>query len=206
MKTFRNFLIWIKRQYNTKPLRLFVAGLVLIAVFTTVAFLVDIYVPFGGWWTLIRTGVMVLQAPAIFVVSYAFSIFMHMLLTSQGKGWKPLRSRWSPTWRKRIAIIVAAAGFLLVYATTNQIGTTTTSAIYAALAIGLVAFIRTTSEEQQLADMGIPDYRDIEQGKRIEQIREVRKHKIKDKKKAKKKTKTLSKILEEDDSLGTKED
>lgn len=194
MKSFRNFLIWIKKQQNTNKIRLFLVTGLIFAVFTAGAYLIDTFLPFDFLWNIARMAVMIVAGVALFIPSYAISIILHKLLQASEREWTPFRERWSPAWRRRIAAIVAAASFLLVYATTNEVGMTFASSIFFTLIIAMLAFIRTTSSEQKLAALGVPDYRDIETGARIEEVRKSRDAKTEQKRQEKESKRGFLKI------------
>lgn len=75
--------------------------------------------------------------------------------------WMPYRSRFSPSWRRRIAIISGAFLFVIGLGLQPGVGYTFTASVVAAFALGLFAFIRMTKKETQRAALEIPDARDL---------------------------------------------
>lgn len=162
MLPFRKILIWIKKQHTTSRVRLFLFSGLGAAVFAGISFLVDVLLPWNQWAILVRTIICVPLAVALFVLSYSFVITYvekkkELAVEQPYETW---RERLSPTMRNRIAIIIAAVLFVLMFAVTMKPGYTIAASIIVAIVAGLFTFIRKTSAELRRESIGLPDARD----------------------------------------------
>lgn len=174
---FRKFLTWLRKNYNLRARKyLLLWGLVFL-VTGAAAVLVDIFVPFGSGWNLIRTAVLIPLGVSIFALGYATSLTLHYV-KRMDPAWVPYRSRFSPMWRLRIAAIVGAAMLLLVYAVNESPIFTLFSSSVAAGVLALVAFVRQTNHEMKRANLGIPDARDVEYDSKVQAAQQRRKNAI----------------------------
>ena len=185
----------LKRQYHKSAARMFAVASVLSVIFAASAVSVDVFLPFGGWWTLLRTFLLIPLSMSLFVLGYTVALFLFYAQAEQAKvdheeEYVSFRGRMSAAWRRRIAAIVAAVGILITYANGHSATYTFVSSCFVAVLLGLVLFIRLTAEESKLADAGIPDPRDLAYRvesakikstlkKRSERKKEIRKAKIK---------------------------
>lgn len=175
MDYFRKFLTFLRKGYNTRGRKYFYlwGGILLGALAASVA--VDVLVPFGAWWNLIRTAVLVPLALSIFAVGYAVSLGLHRM-RSADPNWRPYRTRFSPLWRMRISAIVAALGLVLVYASGESPVFTLFSSVLLATGLALLAFMRRTSQEMKRESLGIPDARDVSYDSEVRKLQETRKN------------------------------
>lgn len=174
MDYFRKFLTFLRKGQNTRGGQYFYLwGGVLLASLA-VSVLVDLFVPFGAWWNLIRTAVLVPLSVSIFAVGYGVSLKLHKIRISDPH-WKPYRTRFSPLWRMRISAIIASVGFVLVYASGESPVFTLFSSMLLAMGLGLFAFMRKTSQELKREKLGIPDARDVSYDSEVRKLQESRK-------------------------------
>lgn len=172
---FRKALVRIRREYNTNPRNLFLYSLIAVLIFSGLGVVADIFLPFEMWGNLVRSLILIPTSAAMFILSYAVSLFLHYGRTRGNPEWIPYRSRFSPSWRRRIALVIAAFLAVAMYANDFRVGYTAISAVIVTIAIALFAFIRTTKEEANREELGLPDSRDTryeQQMKKLEQIRE----------------------------------
>lgn len=174
MDYFRKFLTFLRKGYNTQGMKYFYLWGAVLLVALAASVLVDLFVPFGAWWNLIRTVILIPLAVSIFAVGYAISLILHRMRSTDPE-WKPYRTRFSPLWRMRIAAIVAALGLVLVYASGESPVFTLFSSSILAVGIALLAFIRRTSQELKREKLGIPDARDVSYDSEVRKLQETRK-------------------------------
>lgn len=172
MQLFRRFLTLLRKEYNTERKRFFIVSAVVLVFSIVAAVLVDTFVPFGTWWNMIRTVVLVPLAVSLFAFCYGVGLMLHY--TKRGTDWVPYRNRFSPNWRLRIAAIVGTVCLLLVYAANNSPVFTVFSSAVGTVAIALVAFVRLTSEEIKREKLGIPDARDVRYESELKKIQAER--------------------------------
>lgn len=171
---FRKSLIRIRAEYNRNPRRLFAYswGATLVCVLLTLA--ADLFIPFGGAWNVIRTVILVPSCVSFFVAAYALSLFFHYSRKRSDPNWVPFRSRLSPMWRRRVAMVIGAIMLVLVYANGFRVGYTLISSITVSMVIALFAFIRTTREEANREEFNIPDARDTTYQRRAQEAEAAR--------------------------------
>jgi len=173
MDYFRKFLTFLRKGTNTQGRKYFYlwASVALVSVAASV--LVDIFVPFGAWWNLIRTVILVPLSVSLFAVGYGISLILHRM-RSTDPSWQPYRTRFSPLWRMRISAIVAALGLVLVYASSESPVFTLFSSFLLAIGLALLAFMRRTSQELKREKLGIPDARDVSYDSEVRKLQESR--------------------------------
>lgn len=174
MDYFRKFLTFLRKGQNTKGMSYFYLWGSILLGSVLVAVLVDLLVPFGAWWNLIRTVVLIPLSVSIFAVGYGISLILHRM-RSTDPSWRPYRTRFSPLWRMRISAIVGALGLVAIYAAGESPVFTIFSAGLIALGLTLVAFMRRTSQELKRERLGIPDARDVSYDSEVRKLQERRK-------------------------------
>lgn len=174
MEYFRKFLTFLRKEYNTKGNKYFKTWGSVLLVSLIAGVLVDIFVPFGAWWNLIRTCILVPLATSIFAVGYAVSLSLHRMKSADPE-WKPYRTRFSPLWRIRISAIVGTVAFVLIYAAGESPVFTLFSSAMLAVGFALVAFMRKTAQEQKREALGIPDARDVSYDSELRRLQNRRK-------------------------------
>lgn len=159
MLEFRRLLLRLRKQYlfnRAKFLPLVIASVVVTAAISVA---VDILLPWGSWFMVLRTIILVPTAIAIFTLGYCGTLAYHFY-RSRDQSWTSIRGRYSPTWRQRISMVIGAILLVLIYAIAMKPGYTLMSSIIVAIVIGLFVFMRKTSNEMNREDLGIPDARD----------------------------------------------
>lgn len=179
MDYFRKFLTFLRKGTNTKGMSYFYLWGSIALVATASSVFVDLFVPFGAWWNLIRTVILVPLSVSIFAVGYGISLILHRM-RSKDSSWRPYRTRFSPLWRMRISAILGALGLVLVYASNESPVFTLFSSVLLALGLALVAFMRRTSQELKREKLGIPDSRDVSYDSEVRKLQESRKKLVAD--------------------------
>lgn len=175
MDYFRKFLTFLRKGLNTRGMKYFYLWGAILLVSVAASVLVDLFVPFGAWWNLIRTAVLVPLSVSIFAVGYGISLILHRM-RSTDPSWKPYRTRFSPLWRMRISAIVGALGLVLVYASGESPVFTLFSSVLLATGLALLAFMRRTSQEMKREKLGIPDARDVSYDSEVRKLQETRRN------------------------------
>lgn len=174
----REVLIRIRKEFNTNTNRFFVITGATFAVSLIVSFLLDALTPFSGVAMVARSMLLMPLGGSIFALGYVVSLLLHRARVREDDTWIPFRLRFSPSWRRRISLIVGAFLVVVMYSSGFRIGYTLTAGTVVAIVIALFAFMRTTREEAARESMNIPDSRDIRykrQMKERERVREERK-------------------------------
>lgn len=127
-----------------------------------VTFLVDLFLPFSSSINLVRSALLIPTSLVVFATLYGVSLDLHhrQIETSE-EGWVPFRSRYSLAWRYRIAAVVSALVFVFALSIQQNNLYTFTSSLVAVAVIALLAFVRSTAEEESRLRLGIPDERDL---------------------------------------------
>lgn len=157
----RKALIRILSEYNTNLRRLIMLCAIVGGAGMVIAVLLDSFTPFTGIWNVARSVVLIPLAVSLFVSGYTLGLYLHKQKISEDADWVPYRLRFSLTWRRRIAMIVAAILFVFMYATGFSPVYTTMASIFVACGIATLAFIRATREESVREELSIPDARDL---------------------------------------------
>lgn len=174
----REVLIRIRKEFNTNTNRFFVITGATFAVSLIVSLLLDALTPFSGVAMVARSMLLIPLGGSIFALGYVVSLLLHRARVREDDTWIPFRLRFSPSWRRRISLIVGAFLVVVMYSSGFRIGYTLTAGTVVAIVIALFAFMRTTREEAARESMNIPDSRDIRykrQMKERERVREERK-------------------------------
>lgn len=176
-KSFRGYLVSIRKQYNTNAKKLFTVSGIIALISIAMTILADIFLPFSDapWATLIRSALLVPTSISIFVFGYGVSLFLHYSKMDGDPQWVPFRYRFSPTWRRRISLVIAALLFVIIYANGERVGYTALSAAILAVGISLFAFMRTTVEEAKREKFEIPDVRDTKYDANMKKLSNARK-------------------------------
>ena len=174
MEYFRKFLTFLRKGFNTRGKKYFYLWGSILAVSLAASIVVDLIVPFGAWWNLIRTAVLVPLSVSIFAVGYAISLVLHRMRSTDPE-WRPYRTRFSPLWRMRISAILVAVGLVLVYAAGESPVFTLFSSVLLAVGLALLAFVRRTSQELKREKLGIPDARDVNYDSEVRRLQDSRK-------------------------------
>lgn len=174
MDYFRKFLTFLRKGQNTKGMGYFYLWGAVLLGSALAAVLVDLLVPFGAWWNLIRTVILVPLSVSIFAVGYGISLILHRARIKD-PSWRPYRTRFSPLWRMRISAIVGALGLVLIYASNESPVFTIFSSGILAVGFALFAFMRRTSQELKREKLGIPDARDVSYDSEVRRLQESRK-------------------------------
>lgn len=170
----RKGLIRLRKEYNTRLIRLIVTGGVVFLVCAVAGFLVDSYLPFTGWWNALRSAILIPLSLSIFVLGYTLSIHLHRKRVEEDPAWVPFRSRFTLRWRRRMAAIAAAFLFVLVYGAGYSIFYTLVSSVFVSMGIALFAFIRPSREESLREELEIPDARDLRYDERLAKVKAER--------------------------------
>lgn len=184
-------LIKLREMYNTDVKKWSIVFAISSFCFFGIALTVDHFLPMSGFlYNTLRMFVALFLAASIYSILYFISLkILDERLKDPDNTWIPYRMRFSVKWRRRIAIIIASFLFVIAYATTKNLFYTFVSSLIMTAGMALVAFIRPTSTEQKLMDMGVPDVRDLDMDlltKKREKIAEEKQKKKDDKKKLKK--------------------
>lgn len=174
MDYFRKFLTYLRKQYNTKGKGFFFVWGSILLVTTLSGILIDVFLPFGSGWNLVRTVVLIPLSVSLFAVGYGIGLFLHYMKRTD-PNWTPYRLRFSPMWRMRISAIVGAAAFLLVYASNESWFFTLFSSSVLSVGFALIAFMRQTTEERKREKLGIPDARDVNYDSEVKKLQQKRK-------------------------------
>lgn len=162
MTYLRKYLIKLRVLFKTDLKATLIKSGLLVLLFGIITFSVDYFLPFGGLSTILRSVLLVPTAFLIFTFLYLIGLHFHYSNMENNPEWSPYRSRFSPIWRRRIAVIAGAFLVVIAQGVNQQVGYTFTSSILGAMIIVILAFIRTTTEEANREELGIPDARDIE--------------------------------------------
>src|SRR5699024_1252497 len=170
----RRGLVTIRKWYNKDfKYALKVALLVLFASIA-VGLAADFFLPFNGWWNALRSVILLPTAAAGFVVSYLLSLKMHYNQMTNDPDWVPYRARFSPLWRRRIALIIGAILLVLIYALGFQPGYTALASSIVVVGLSLIAFVRRTQKEILREELTVPDPRDTRFNNRVKEVTKER--------------------------------
>ena len=161
MLLIRRLLSRIRSGYSNDPRRWFTASASAAGLLALGAIAMDSFAPFGGVYNLIRSLILAPTAVAFFVLAYGVSLRMHEARVEADAGWTPFRARYSPSWRRRIAIILGAVLVVVAQASYESPTYTLTASLIGAVVLALLAFVRTSSIEASREELGIPDARDL---------------------------------------------
>lgn len=158
----RQGLIFLRKQFNADSKKFYIMYGAATLVALLVTFLVDLFLPFSSSINLVRSVLLIPTSLVVFATLYGVSLDLHhrQIETSE-EGWVPFRSRYSLAWRYRIAAVVSALVFVFALSIQQNNLYTFTSSLVGVAVIALLAFVRSTTEEESRSRLGIPDARDL---------------------------------------------
>lgn len=166
---FREWLVYIKKKTNLETRKFYQLNGIIVVALLTLSIIVDMFAPIAGWWTILRTVILLVMTFFGFNIAYGMALFLNSYMTRTRENWTPFRSRHSPKWRIYYSIMVAAVIIVLANAFGDFVGYTAFSTAIVITGLGLLAFMRKTRAEQRRAQYGIPDPRDVLFEQRVEE-------------------------------------
>lgn len=172
----RELLIRLRAAYDDPSLRKswIIRAAIVFAVTFILGLVIDFTMPFTIVVNFLRTLLMVPSAIGLFVLLYFYSIRLHLYQVRQNADWRPYRTRFSPTWRRRIAAIVVAVLVVMLYGAGQGPGYTFVSTLFLVVVFALLAFIRTTKQEDSREKYDIPDPRDVRYRQTVKKLKKAR--------------------------------
>lgn len=161
MNIFRKFLIKIRAWDRDDRKKFYLISLSVLLLSIAAGIAADMFLPFNGWWNALRSLILIPTSFSLFSIGYAMSLYLHYRKVNTDSQWTPFRARTSPMWRRRIALIIAAVLFVIVYSNGYGVGYTFSSSALLAVGLALLAYIRTNREESLRERLDIPDARDV---------------------------------------------
>lgn len=177
--TLRKFLIWIRDKHRQDPKNLYFYCTVGFLVFAIISVVVDTYVPWDGWWMMVRSAMLFPLIGFGFVGFYSLSLDLNVRKQKAAReneeNWVPYRLRYSPKWRRNVSLIIGALMLVVMYAADYFVGYTIFASVLAIIAVGMVAFCRLTRAENRRAEQKVPDPRDSMFEERMKQYERAKK-------------------------------
>lgn len=157
---FRKVLVWIHNQYLDHTKDLFLYSGIAFILMAAISLLADFLLTWEQWAILVRSALVIPTAISVFILSYGAVLLYVDFKTSRQPEYRTWRMRLSPTMRVRVAALIGAVLFVLMFAVAQRPGYTLAASFIVAAVAGLFAFIRKTSKELTRATIGLPDARD----------------------------------------------
>lgn len=170
----RNLLKKIRQvnaRLNEKQRIAIVMGVILMAV---VGFVADNFLPFGFVLNTLRAAFAIVEGALIFSILYLLSIKRNNPSSNEETEKLTMRERFSYKERVNISVILWAIWFLvLLFTSKENTFFTNLSSVLIAAAIAILAFVRSTRDEDAKARMGLEDARDLmfEKRRKEEELR-----------------------------------
>lgn len=180
-RNFKNFLL---------TLSAITVGFVIIAV------IVDTFLSFDVWFNILRAFIIAFTATAMFSLGYTVSFFFSQSKRQIDQNYVMVKDRFSPTWRRRISVVIGAAIFGILYSIEKNSLYSTVSSFVVAVIIAVIIFLSMSEEEQDREFYGVPDARDLSYEKNLEKVKSERVKKAEERKRKKVKGKTDEKVDE----------
>lgn len=178
MTLLRQLLVKLRSWYYSDERRKVIQTLLIVfAIATLAGFALDIFTPFTGVWVFARSAVLIPIASTVFMLGYMLSLGMKDRRKVTDPDWVPLRERYSPRRRLQVGIICGAVLLVVVYSLSQMPGYTLLASLIVSAALALVTFNRRTLRETRQADLGIPDSRDANYNRVVDQARKRREQK-----------------------------
>lgn len=178
MTLLRQLLVKLRSWYYSDERRKVIQTLLLVFVGATLAgFALDIFAPFTGLWNVARSAVLLPIAMTAFMLFYMIALWAKDRRKVTDPDWVPLRERYSPRRRLQVGIVCGAVLLVVVYSLSHMPGYTLIASLVVTAALGLVTFNRRTLKETRQSDLGIPDSRDANYNRVVDQARKRREEK-----------------------------
>lgn len=189
MELLNKYVDYLRKQYfeNLKAtvIKVIIALIALIAI--TCVF--DFFAPFESFYNFIRAFIVAGGSVVVFSIGYLVTFFISQSNRQKDRDYTPIKERFSPSWRRRIGIIVAALLFGVIYSTSQTVVYSLVNSFVVATVIALVLFLSMTEEEVDREYYGVPDVRDNVYNENLKNTQKNREEKkeLKEKKKKEKK-------------------
>ena len=185
MEILTNYTDFLRKRYFHNLKQTFIVLIVANVILLTMSVLVDTFFPFTTWYNIIRALIIGVFGIVVFSVGYLTSFFLSQAKRNINDDYVLIKDRFSPTWRRRISIIVGAGLFGIVYSTDKNSVYTFVNSLVIATIIAIVIFLTMSEEEQDREYYGVPDARDSSYENNLKRIRSTRQEKINAKKERK---------------------
>lgn len=185
MEILTNYTDFLRKRYFHNLKQTFIVLIVANVILLTMSVLVDTFFPFTTWFNIIRALIIGVFGIVVFSVGYLISFFLSQAKRNVNDDYVLIKDRFSPTWRRRISIIVGAGLFGIVYSTDKNSVYTFVNSLVIATIIAIVIFLTMSEEEQDREYYGVPDARDSSYENNLKRIRSTRQEKINAKKERK---------------------
>lgn len=187
MTILRQLLVKIRSWYYSDERRKVIQKLIAVLAIATIAgFALDLFTPFSGLWTVGRSLILIPIATTAFMLGYMLTLGMNDRQKEKDPRWLPMRQRYSPRRRVQIAIVGGAVLLVMVYALAPIPGYTLIASLIVSVGIALISFTRRTLKETRQADLGLPDSRDADYNRVVDQAKARREAKMNEKSTSKK--------------------
>lgn len=170
----RKMLLFIRKNFYANKLKFVGLTTLTLVVAVVAGVLLDTFLAFTLLFNFLRTLVVIPLAASVFALGYCAALANEDAQRKTNPEWVPLKARWSPGWRQRFAIVIAAVLFVMSYSSAHtRVYTLVTSLIFAS-ALGLIFFVMKTRDERFNEENGIPDERDIDINRKLALAEEKR--------------------------------
>lgn len=187
MTLLRQYLVKVRSWYYKGDLKKILRTLLIILVgATAVGLALDFLAPFTGLWNVARSVILLPTAFSAFTLGYMFALWNGNRMKANDRNWVPLRERYSPRRRLQFVVIGGAVLVVGVYALAAKPGYTLIASLIVAAAAGLAAFARKTLKETNRTELGLPDARDANYHRVVEQAQAKRNEKQRERERNKK--------------------
>lgn len=177
MEILTNYTDFLRKKYFHNLKQTFIVLIVANVILLTISVLVDTFLPFTTWFNIIRALIIGVFGIAVFSVGYLISFFLSQAKRNVDDNYVLVKDRFSPTWRRRISIIVGAGLFGIIYSTDKNLVYTFVNSLVIATVIAIIVFLSMSEEEQDREYYGVPDARDSSYENNLKRIKSTRREK-----------------------------
>lgn len=160
MELLQKYINYLRKSYFSNFKTIAIKTSIALTLFIISGVLIDIFVPFNAWGNTLRAVLVAFGGFVAFTFCYLIGFFLYQVRRNKTDNYTKIKDRFSPTMRRRIAIVVFAILMAAIISTGKTPAYSTINYFIVASIVALVLFVSMSEEEEDREYYGIPDSRD----------------------------------------------
>lgn len=191
MELIQKYINYLRKSYFSNFKSISIKSSIALVLFIITGVLIDVFIPFNIWGNTIRAFLVAFGGFAAFTFCYLIGFFLYQSRRNKIDNYVKIKDRFSPSMRRRIAIVIFAVLMASIISTGKTPLYSTVNYFIIASIVALIVFVSMSDEEEDREYYGIPDSRDkvyYDTLERLQTERELKKQSRKNKKEKNKNT------------------
>lgn len=185
MELIQKYINYLRKSYFSNFKSISIKSSIALVLFIITGVLIDVFIPFNAWGNTIRAFLVAFGGFAAFTFCYLIGFFLYQSRRNKIDNYVKIKDRFSPSMRRRIAIVIFAVLMASIISTGKTPLYSTVNYFIIASIVALIVFVSMSDEEEDREYYGIPDSRDkvyYDTLERLQTERELKKQSRKNKK------------------------